>query len=103
MALLIDQIKEVEAERDDMLIEERQSAREVALLSNVVGIGSEFAAVLWGEGLFRHFENRRQVAAYAGLAPTPWQSGSIDREQGIGKSGNPRLRSTLCWRWPGFG
>lgn len=102
MELLIDQIKEVEAERDDMLIEERQSAREVALLSKVVGIGPEFAAVLWGEGLFRHFDNRRQVAAYAGLAPTPWQSGSIDREQGIGKSGNPRLRSTLlemAWLW----
>ena len=42
------------------------------------------------------------VAAYAGLAPTPWQSGSVDREQGIGKSGNPRLRSTLlemAWLW----
>ena len=29
------------------------------------------------------FDNRRQVAAYAGLAPTPWQSGSVNREQGI--------------------
>ncbi|CDZ42256.1 Putative transposase Y4rJ [Neorhizobium galegae bv. officinalis] len=102
LELLIDQIKGVEAERDDMLANERQSTREVALLSKVVGVGPEFAAVLWGEGLFRHFDNRRQVAAYAGLAPTPWQSGSIDREQGIGKSGNPRLRSTLlemAWLW----
>ncbi|UVK49365.1 IS110 family transposase (plasmid) [Mesorhizobium sp. AR07] len=102
MEMLLDQIKAVEVERDAMLVEERQSAREVALLSKVVGVGPEFAAVLWGEGLFRHFDNRRQVAAYAGLAPTPWQSGSIDREQGIGKSGNPRLRSTLlemAWLW----
>ncbi|TCU34731.1 IS110 family transposase [Rhizobium azibense] len=102
LELLIEQIKGVEAERDEMLANERQSTREVALLSQVVGVGPEFAAVLWGEGLFRHFENRRQVAAYAGLAPTPWQSGSIDREQGIGKSGNPRLRSTLlemAWLW----
>ena len=43
----------------------------------------------------RHFDNRRQVAAYAGLAPTPWQSGSLNREQGISQSGNPRLRSTM--------
>ena len=49
---------------------------------------------LWSEGLFRHFDNRRQVAAYAGLAPTPWQSGSVDREQGVSKAGNPRLRTT---------
>jgi transposase len=66
------------------------------------GIGPETAAVLWSEGLFRRFDNRRQVAAYAGLAPTPWQSGSIDREQGVSKSGNPRLRTTmveLAWLW----
>ena len=55
----------------------------------------EFAAILWSEGLFRHFDNRRQVASYAGLAPTPWQSGSVDREQGVSKAGNPRLRTTL--------
>ena len=102
MEMLLDQIKAVEAERDAMLADEQQSAREVVMLTKVVGIGPEFAAVLWGEGLFRHFDNRRQVAAYAGLAPTPWQSGSVDREQGIGKSGNPRLRSTLlemAWLW----
>jgi len=66
------------------------------------GIGPEIAAVLWSEGLFRRFDNRRQVAAYAGLAPTPWQSGSIDHEQGVSKAGNPRLRTTmveLAWLW----
>jgi len=66
------------------------------------GIGAEFATVLYFEGLFRHFENRRQLAAYAGLAPSPWKSGSIDHEQGISKAGNPRLRTTmveLAWMW----
>jgi transposase len=46
--------------------------------------------------------NRCQLAAYAGLAPSPWKSGSIDREQGISKSGSPRLRTTmveLAWLW----
>ena len=73
-----------------------------AMLLDFNGIGPEFAAILWSEGLFRHFDNRRQVASYAGLAPTPWQSGSIDREQGVSKSGNPRLRTTLielAWLW----
>jgi transposase len=52
--------------------------------------------------LFRRFDNRRQIAAYAGLTPSPWQSGGIDREQGIAKSGNPRLRRAmieLAWFW----
>src|SRR5260370_41209484 len=32
----------------------------------------------------------------------PWQSGSIDHEQGVSKAGNPRLRTTmveLAWLW----
>lgn len=102
LEMLLEQIKTVEAERESMLAEERQSSHGVAMLSKIVGVGSEFAAVLWSEGLFRHFDNRRQVASFAGLAPTPWQSGSIDRDQGIGKSGNARLRSTLLemsWLW----
>ncbi|ASP89527.1 hypothetical protein CDO26_35595 (plasmid) [Sinorhizobium meliloti] len=33
-------------------------------------------------------------AIFAGLAPTPWQSGTIDHEQGVSKAGNPRLRTT---------
>jgi transposase len=37
---------------------------------------------------------RGELAAYAGLAPTPWQSGSIDHEQSVSK-GNPRLRTTM--------
>jgi transposase len=55
-----------------------------------------------GRVLYRNFANRKQVAAYAGLAPTPWQSGSVNREQGVSKAGNPRLRTTLiqlAWLW----
>lgn len=72
------------------------------MLSPLRSIGREFANTLASEGLFRQFDNRRQVAAYAGLAPSPWRSGSIDREQGVSKAGNPRLRTTiiqLSWLW----
>lgn len=104
LELLLEQVKAVEAERDAMLATAQGAATpaSVAMLLAVKGIGPEFAAMLWSEGLFRHFDNRRQVAAYAGLAPTPWQSGSVDREQGVSKSGNPRLRTTmvqLAWLW----
>ena len=101
LELLLNQIKAVEAERD-VLLAAQQGAAPAAMLLDIKGIGPEFAAILWSEGLFRHFDNRRQVASYAGLAPTPWQSGSVDREQGISKAGNPRLRTTLiqlAWLW----
>lgn len=105
LELLIEQIKAVETERDALLepaVKTEGAPAPQAMLLAIKGIGPEFAAVLWSEGLFRHFDNRRQVAAYAGLAPTPWQSGSIDREQGVSKAGNPRLRTALiqiAWLW----
>ncbi|MHC2467374.1 transposase [Bradyrhizobium embrapense] len=105
LELLLEQIKAVEAERDTLIAVQAAAATTpspVTMLLQLKGIGTECAAILWSEGLFRHFDNRRQVAAYAGLAPTPWQSGSIDREQGVSKAGNPRLRATLiqmAWLW----
>jgi len=102
LELLLAQIKAVEAERDALLAKQSGQAPAAAMLLAFKGIGPEFATVLWLEGLFRSFANRRQVAAYAGLAPTPWRSGSIAREQGASKAGNPRLRATLielAWLW----
>ena len=97
------QIAAVEAERDALVQADDVRARSPAvLLMQLRGIGPEFATVLWMEGLFRNFTNRRQLAAYAGLAPSPWKSRCVDREQGIAKSGNPRLRTTmveLAWLW----
>jgi transposase len=102
LELLLEQIKAVEAARDAMLASTPVISRAPAMLLGLKGIGPEFAAVLWSEGLSRHFDNRRQVAAYAGLAPTPWQSGSVDHDQGVSKAGNPRLRTTMiqmAWLW----
>lgn len=101
LELLNAQIKAVEAERDALCagVDENSPQR---MLGAIKGIGPEFANVLASEGLFRHFDNRRQIAAYAGLAPSPWRSGSLDREQGVSKAGNPRLRTTmiqLAWFW----
>src|SRR5918993_1011306 len=103
LELLLGQLDAVEAERDALMAPMADAApTPVAALARLRGIGPEFAAVLWLECLFRPFGNRRQVAAYAGLAPTPWQSGSVRHEQGVSESGNPRLRTTmvqLAWLW----
>jgi transposase len=103
LELLMAQVKVVEAERDALLRPEPETApAPAAQLTQLRGIGPEFATVLWAEGLYRAFDNRRKITAYAGLAPTPWRSGKIDHEQGISKAGNPRLRATmvqLAWMW----
>ncbi|QHD70750.1 IS110 family transposase (plasmid) [Sphingobium yanoikuyae] len=103
LELVAEQIKSIENERD--LCASTSDSSPQAILATLKGIGPEFASVLANEGFFRHFDNRRQVAAYAGLAPSPWRSGSIDREQGVSKSGNPRLRTTMvqaAWLWLRF-
>ncbi|WP_083850682.1 IS110 family transposase, partial [Novosphingobium sp. Rr 2-17] len=103
LELLLEQIRAVEIERDSLVASAaNDQPSSLTLLTSIRGIGPEFAMILESEGLFRHFDNRRQVAAYAGLAPSPWQSGTIDREQGVSKAGNPRLRTTmvqLAWLW----
>jgi len=95
------QIKDVCKERDSFMSAEAPASPAKTLVA-LKGIGEEIAATLWMEGLYRRFDNRRQLASYAGLAPSPWQSGDMQREQGISKSGNPRLRTCmveLCWLW----
>lgn len=104
LELLLKQIKAVEDERDVLISVQtaKDKTTPAAMLLGIKGIGCEVANVLASECFMRRFDNRRQVASYAGLAPTPWQSGKINREQGVSKAGNPRLRTTLIqmsWLW----
>jgi transposase len=102
--LVASQMALVERERDALVGTKSDAEPETAAaaLARLKGIGSELGSLIWLEALFRGFSNRRQIAAYAGLTPSPWQSGGTDREQGISKSGNRRLRHAmveLAWFW----
>ena len=105
LELVLEQIGTIEAERDTAVAgsaAEDADAAKVAQLAKLGGIGTELATVLVREALYRPFANRREVAAYAGLAPSPFASGDRRREQGISKAGNPLLRKAmveLAWLW----
>ncbi len=106
LELLLEQIKAVEAERDALLNAEQTKAS--APPPMFTECPWRWAGVRFGPLVLkdspRQFDNRRQVAAYAGLAPTPWQSGSVNREQGISQSGNlgdyGQQMVQLAWLWP---
>jgi transposase len=114
LELLLGQIAAVEAERDALLARQAEAETEAArgaqgapariqMLMNLKCLGPDTVAMLWTEAFYRSFDNRRQLAAFVGLAGTPWQSGSIDNEQGVSKGGNHRLRTAmieLAWLWP---
>ncbi len=72
------------------------------LLQRLKALGPAFTATLVNELFYKDFHNRREVASYCGLTPSPWKSGGIDREQGISKAGNRRARQKaieLAWLW----
>ena len=96
IALVTMQLAAVERARDALIrtdAEERNNP--AALLLKLKGLGPEFASLLWLESLFRSFGNRRQVAAYGGLAPSPWQSGGVERDQGISPPAQDHDRACL--------
>ena len=66
-----------------------------------IGWGSSWVFVMELFG-WRQFRNRREVAAAIGLTPTPYNSGDSQREQGISRAGNRRVRKLLieiAWCW----
>lgn len=95
---------ELRQERAAILEEwESPEADQVRLLASLRGIGVG-SAWLFVMELFawRELRNRREVGAIAGLAPTPFASGELDREQGISKAGNKLIRKRaveLAWCW----
>jgi transposase len=105
LELVLEQIAVVEAERDAAVTEpvpEDADAEKIACLAQLGGLGTETATILVREALFRPFVTRKEVAAYAGLTPCPFDSGQRQRDQGISKAGNPLLRKTmieLAWLW----
>ncbi len=96
------QIVEIESERDRAPTLCATTERKRHDLLRLNGIGPTFSAILAREVYYRRFANRRQVASYIGLAPSPYDSGDGRRSQGISKAGNSLVRYTMvqaAWLW----
>ncbi len=80
-----------------------REAEQMAQLLALKGVGVVGAWVLVREIFsWRQIKNRRQLAGLTGLTPTPYSSGDSQREQGISKAGNDRVRwlmVELAWAW----
>jgi len=108
--LLTRQIKKLEQRQRQMLREARKGSSKsttaqlkAARLSQLCGVGDIGSYTLATEFFgWREFKNRGEVGALAGLTGTPHQSGESGRDQGISKTGNPRVRTLmveLAWLW----
>lgn len=97
------QLKELDDEKKEMLAAGGKQAKQVLALQLLKGIGPVSSWCLIYEFFgWRDFKNVKEVGAASGLAPTPYDSGDSEREQGISKAGNRRIRSVmveLAWFW----
>ena len=112
LGLVLRQVEVVEAERDAAAgasIRRAETAvgsaaravATIAALADLKGIGANDATPLTHEVFYRQFRNRRELAGWAGLTPTPWASGDVQRDQGIGRDGPDWIRTQLlqmAWR-----
>jgi len=111
LAVASEQIAEIDAARVAEVEQKPGESRPergigmIRLLAGICGLGLETATRLVREVLSRKFRDRRAIAAFVGLTGTPFQSGGMEREQGISKNGAPRVRCLLLqltWRWLRF-
>lgn len=104
LASLMRQLEFVQKEIDCLelamgkLAETPRYALAVAELTKIQGVGLVTAMVFLTEiGDLRRFKNRRQIAAYLGLAPCAFESGNTnDRKGHITRQGPSRVRRVLC-------
>ena len=102
--VLSDQLKEIEAAREQaaMAAEPDRTVQQIQMLAGLFGLGLATATGLAREVFCRGFRDRKAIASFVGLTGTPFSSGGTEREQGISKNGNPRIRRLLmqlAWRW----
>jgi len=107
LELLNRQIQAIEGGQAARMRDDRtRHVEKMRTLMRLKGVGMTSATILTYEFFgWRQFANRREVAALAGLAPTPYQSGETNQEQGISKAGNVWIRwimVELAWSWLRF-
>jgi len=96
LAVLAKQMTLIEQAMADQVAADPQLTRQHALLDSIPGIATTTATALLGEIDFAAFPDARQLAAYAGLTPTPHQSGtSVHSPAHLSKHSASQLRRIL--------
>lgn len=98
IAWLDEQIKEIERQLQQLIKDDPDFRNKRDLLLSIDGIGKRTADRILGEmPNIAEFRNAKAVAAYVGLSPREWQSGTLRGRTRISKMGNSRIRKALYW------
>ena len=94
---LLKEVEKIDQKIDGLLDDNPEIKKDIDNIQTIPGIGKKTAvAVISSISNIRDFKNARQLAAFAGLTPREYQSGSSIKKQGkISKMGNAQLRKAL--------
>jgi transposase len=80
----------------DMIMSDENLAQQHQLLNSIKGVGDTTANLILAEINIADFASASQLAAYIGITPQQFQSGtSVNKRASISKQGNARLRAGL--------
>lgn len=100
------QLRELEnKQKEQVQVAQTKATQKAARLMRLMGVGLQSGWTLSHEFFWRDFNNRKQVGACAGVTGSPYDSGDSQRELGISKAGNWRVRALLiqlAWGWLKF-
>jgi transposase len=102
LALVQEQIGTINKERDEAPTPCKATEKKRIQLTHLKGIGPSISAVMSREVYYRKVNNRRQVASFLGLATSPYDSGDMERSQGIARTGRGQVRAMMiqaAWLW----
>lgn len=89
-------LQRLDRQVDQLLAASAPLSRDLALLLTIPGVGRTVALTVLGElGDLRRFQRSRQVAAFAGLAPSNQQSGTSKNSSHLNRNGIAEVRSVL--------
>jgi transposase len=98
IAWLDEQIKQIRKHLQQLINDDPDFRNKRDLLLSIDGIGEKTADRIISEmPNIAEFRNAKAVAAYVGLSPREWQSGTLRGRTRISKMGNSRLRKALYW------
>jgi transposase len=95
IALLKEEIKELERQIKRHIESHSNLKEQSELLQTIPGIGARTANLLLSEIEFERYGSARSIAAQAGVVPRQKQSGTSLKQTSLSKLGNARIRRAL--------
>jgi transposase len=89
-------------ERERIRVRARGGPTGAHQLAQLRGVAARSATILADELFGRGLRNRREVGALSGLVSAPYRSGTMQRDQGLVRSGVPAVRRIaieVAWAW----